>query len=104
MSNSKLNLDQAKIARARELSKQIAAPVTAYIEKHTTVAIERTTLRMMGADGIDKEGIPIPNKIVDQLGENLILLTLYQLKKKHRNWFSNLLQKSEKMLHSGIIR
>ena len=73
MSKSKLNLDQGKIAKARELSKQIAAPVTAYIEKHTTVAIERTTLRMMGADGIDNEGIPIPNKIVDQLGDNINL-------------------------------
>ena len=69
MLKSKLNLDINKILKARELSKQIAAPVSAYIEKHTTVAIERTTLRMMGADGIDANGVPVPNKIVDQLGE-----------------------------------
>ncbi len=71
MSKSKLNLDESKIAKARELSKQIAAPVTEYIEKHTTVAIERTTLRMMGADGVDNDGVPVPNKIVDQIGENI---------------------------------
>lgn len=71
MSNSKLNLDVSKIARARELSKQIAAPVSEYIDKHTTVAIERTTLRMIGADGVDNEGVPVPNKIVDLLGKNI---------------------------------
>lgn len=71
MLKSKLNLDINKILKARELSKQIAAPVSAYIEKHTTVAIERTTLRMMGADGIDANGVPVPNKIVDQLGERI---------------------------------
>jgi beta-lysine 5,6-aminomutase alpha subunit len=71
MLKSKLNLDINKILKARELSKQIAAPVSAYIEKHTTVAIERTTLRMMGADGIDANGVPIPNKIVDQLGGHI---------------------------------
>ena len=71
MASSKLNLDVAKIAKARELSKQIAAPVSEYIDKHTTVAIERTTLRMMGADGIDANGVPVPNKIVDQLGSNI---------------------------------
>jgi beta-lysine 5,6-aminomutase alpha subunit len=71
MSVSKLNLDKGKIVKARELAKQIATPVAAYIEEHTTVAIERTTLRMMGADGTDQEGIPVPNIIVDQLGENI---------------------------------
>jgi len=71
MTKSKLNLDANKIAKARELSKQIAAPVQKYIEKHTTVTIERSTLRMMGADGIDSDGVPVPNKIVDQIGENI---------------------------------
>lgn len=71
MTKSKLNLDTNKILKARNLSKQIAAPVSQYIDKHTTVAIERTTLRMMGADGVDANGVPIPNKIIDQLGENI---------------------------------
>jgi beta-lysine 5,6-aminomutase alpha subunit len=71
MSKSKLNLDESKIARARELSKLIAAPVSEYIDKHTTVAVERTTLRMLGADGVDADEVPVPNKIVDQLGDNI---------------------------------
>ena len=71
MTKSKLNLDTNKILKARNLSKQIAAPVSQYIDKHTTVAIERTTLRMMGADGVDTNGVPIPNKIIDKLGENI---------------------------------
>ncbi|MFZ2283127.1 MAG: lysine 5,6-aminomutase subunit alpha, partial [Lutibacter sp.] len=71
MTKSKLNLDTSKIAKARELSKQITAPVQKYIEKHTTVAIERTTLRMMGADGVDCIGVPIPNMVVDQIGDHI---------------------------------
>ncbi|MDP3358583.1 MAG: lysine 5,6-aminomutase subunit alpha [Lutibacter sp.] len=71
MTKSKLNLDTDKIAKARELSKQITAPVQKYIEKHTTVAIERTTLRMMGADGVDSIGVPIPNMVVDQIGDHI---------------------------------
>jgi len=39
--------------------------VIAYIGAHTTVAIERATLRLIGVDGIDEEGVPLPNRVVD---------------------------------------
>jgi beta-lysine 5,6-aminomutase alpha subunit len=68
---SKLNLDKEKIARARELAATITAPVTAYIEGHTTVTVERATLRALGADGADPEGVPVPNLIVASLGEGM---------------------------------
>jgi beta-lysine 5,6-aminomutase alpha subunit len=71
MINSKLNLDPDKIAKARDISKQIVAPVQKYIENYTTITIERATLRMLGADGVDTLGIPVPNIIVDQLDNKI---------------------------------
>jgi beta-lysine 5,6-aminomutase alpha subunit len=67
----KLNLEIQKIAYAREISKKITQPVQSYIEKHTTVAVERTTLRMLGADGVDANEVPVPNLIVNQLKDRL---------------------------------
>lgn len=71
MMDSKLNLDKNKIKKARELSKKIAVPVNDYISKHTTVAIERATLRLLGADGVSQEEVPVPNLIVDSLGDKI---------------------------------
>jgi len=60
-----LKLDQALVDEARALAKHIVEPVLAYIGAHTTVAIERATLRLIGVDGIDEEGVPLPNRVVD---------------------------------------
>lgn len=68
---SKLNLPPEKIARARELASQIAQPVNEFIERHTTVTVERATLRLAGADGADASGVPVPNIIVDQVRDHL---------------------------------
>ncbi|HOP49755.1 MAG TPA: lysine 5,6-aminomutase subunit alpha [Ignavibacteriales bacterium] len=67
----KLNLSKEKIQRARELSKNIVKPVQEYILKHTTTTVERATLRLLGADDVNSEGIPVPNIIIDQLGKNI---------------------------------
>lgn len=61
-----LNLDQSLVNEARALAAHIAAPVIEYIEAHTTVAIERATLRLIGVDGVDEEGVPLPNRVVEQ--------------------------------------
>ncbi len=71
MTDSKLNLDKNKISKARALSAEITKPVNEYIEKHTTVAIERATLRMLGADGVTGSDVPVPNAIVDSLGDKI---------------------------------
>jgi beta-lysine 5,6-aminomutase alpha subunit len=60
-----LKLDQSLVDEARALAFHIVEPVIDYIGNHTTVAIERTTLRLIGIDGIDEDGIPLPNCIVD---------------------------------------
>ncbi|MCE1228048.1 MAG: lysine 5,6-aminomutase subunit alpha [Firmicutes bacterium] len=63
----KLNLSEAKIARARELAVAIVNPVMEFVEAHTSLTVERAALRLAGADGADADGVPVPNLVVDQL-------------------------------------
>ncbi|HEX6481778.1 MAG TPA: lysine 5,6-aminomutase subunit alpha [Ktedonobacteraceae bacterium] len=60
-----LRLDPALVDEARALARHIVAPVIDYINAHTTVAIERATLRLIGVDGVDDTGVPLPNCVVD---------------------------------------
>ena len=60
-----LKLDQSLVNEARALALHISEPVIDFISDHTTVAIERATLRLIGIDGIDEEEVPLPNCIVD---------------------------------------
>ncbi len=64
---SKLGLPQDRIDRARELAGRIAGPVNDFLRRHTTVTVERATLRLAGADGANADGVPVPNLVVDQL-------------------------------------
>ncbi len=71
MQNGKLGLSAEKVAKTRALAAQIAQPVQAYVSKHTTDTVERATLRMMGANHVDAEGVPVPNLIVKSLKDKL---------------------------------
>ncbi|SHI52540.1 lysine 5,6-aminomutase subunit alpha [Lutispora thermophila] len=64
---SKLNLDQNLINRARNSARKIADDVQKFVDQHTTVAVERTILRLYGVDGVDEIGTPLPNIVVDNL-------------------------------------
>jgi beta-lysine 5,6-aminomutase alpha subunit len=68
---AKLGLPEEKIAHARELAEGIVAPVQAYIRKHTTIAVERATLRLLGADGVSAEDVPVANLAADALRDHL---------------------------------
>lgn len=63
----KLNLDEAKIARGRELAGQIVEQVQTYINAHSTVTVERAILRLFGIDGIDQAEVPLVNGVVARL-------------------------------------
>lgn len=65
----KLHLDPNQIERARQAAAEIAAEVDQFISTRTTVAVERTVLRLMGIDGVDTEYVPLPNVVVDHLLE-----------------------------------
>ncbi|WP_084213484.1 lysine 5,6-aminomutase subunit alpha [Thermicanus aegyptius] len=63
----KLNLDPEMIRRARQIAGEVAEELDRFIGERTTVAIERTVVRLMGVDGVDQEGVPLPNRVVDQI-------------------------------------
>ncbi|MGB4573254.1 MAG: lysine 5,6-aminomutase subunit alpha [Rectinemataceae bacterium] len=67
----KLGLSEAKIAEARDLASAICAPVMDFVADHTSVTVERATLRLMGADGADADGVPVPNLVVDSLRDRI---------------------------------
>lgn len=64
---NKLNLDPKLIDSSRDAAKKIADEVQNFIDKHTTTSIERTIARLLGVDGIDKIGKPLPNVLVDNV-------------------------------------
>lgn len=62
-----LELDPKIIARARQAAETIALDMDAFIRDRTTVAVERTVLRLFGVDGADDQDIPYPNRVIDAL-------------------------------------
>lgn len=69
----KLNLDFKLVEKARKSAGNISMDVQRFIDKHTTVSVERTICRLMGIDGVNDNGVPLPNVVVDNInkGNNL---------------------------------
>src|SRR5215471_3578334 len=67
--NSKLNLDPAVVAQARELARRAGQPVVELARTHTTVSVERAVLRLAGLDGADENGMPWVNQLTDAVRE-----------------------------------
>ena len=67
----KLDLDAALVARARNLAAQAGGPVVDLARSHTTVAVERATLRLAGIEGADPDGIPWVNRLVDAVVDDV---------------------------------
>lgn len=63
---ARVPMDEEKVATCRELAARVADDVQRYIDEHTSVGVERTTLRSFGADGVDDQGIPLVNAAVDR--------------------------------------
>lgn len=66
---SKLNLDQTLIDSSRNSARKIVDEVQKFIDLHTTTATERTIARLLGVDGVDDIGKPLPNVLVDSIKE-----------------------------------
>ncbi|MBQ6294212.1 MAG: lysine 5,6-aminomutase subunit alpha [Lachnospiraceae bacterium] len=64
---SKLGLDEALVGRARASAAKVAEDTQRFIDRHTTVAVERTVCRLLGIDGVNDVGVPLPNVAVDHL-------------------------------------
>ncbi len=66
---SKLNLNPELIQSARSAAARIAESTQQFIDKNTTVTVERTVARLMGIDGVDEIEKPLPNVLVDSIKE-----------------------------------
>jgi len=64
---SKLGIDFQDVQHARDISKGIAAEVQTFVNSYSTVSVERTLCRLIGIDGVDENGVPLPNVVVESL-------------------------------------
>jgi beta-lysine 5,6-aminomutase alpha subunit len=63
----KLGLDKGVVRACREAAERIAAQVAEEIKDRTTVSVERSVTRLLGVDGADDLGAPLPNVLVDHV-------------------------------------
>jgi len=68
-----LNIDWEKVKQAREAARQIVEDVHGYTQQFTTTTIERSICRLLGIDGVDAMGVPLPNVVVDHLASRQML-------------------------------
>ncbi|MGQ0506911.1 MAG: lysine 5,6-aminomutase subunit alpha [Myxococcaceae bacterium] len=60
-------IEDAEIARARKLARDITDPIFDLIARNTSVSIERTVLRLFGLSDAGPGGVPLTNLMVDRL-------------------------------------
>lgn len=63
----KLDIASGLKDRARNAAASIAGSFNWLFEEYSSLAIERTVLRLMGIDGALKDGKPLPNVVIDHL-------------------------------------
>ncbi len=61
----KLSLDATAVESARALAQRVGRPIVDLASAHTTVSVERATLRLGGITGADPEGTPWVNRLLD---------------------------------------
>ncbi len=61
----KLVLDEAAVHDARTLAERVGRPIVDLAQQHTTVSVERATLRLAGITGADPDGTPWVNRLLD---------------------------------------
>ncbi len=61
----RLELDKATVTKARALARRAGRPIVGMAKQHTTVSVERATLRLAGLAGADPDGTPWVNRLVD---------------------------------------
>lgn len=70
---NKLNLNRELIDNSRFLAGIIAKDIHEELATYSTVSVERSVLRLLGIDGINDNGVPLCNVIVDKLFEKKLL-------------------------------
>ncbi|MGP6189720.1 MAG: lysine 5,6-aminomutase subunit alpha TIM-barrel domain-containing protein [Vulcanimicrobiaceae bacterium] len=64
----RLRVDTGVVAEARRLADVVVAPVSEFIAGHSTVAVERAVLRLLGVDGITGCDVQLANAAVERIG------------------------------------
>ena len=70
---SKLNLDLDLVEKARMHAANVARDTQEFIDRHTTVTVERAIARLLGIDGVNENAVPLPNVVVQQLVDRDVL-------------------------------
>lgn len=70
---SKLHLNTTLVEQARNSAKKIALDTQDFIQRHTTVTVERAICRLLGIDGVNQYEVPLPNVVVNHLEEKGVL-------------------------------
>lgn len=70
---AELHLDEQKVCEAREAAAAIVRQTVEELDDRSTVTVERTVLRLMGIDGINDAGVPLPNLVIERLQEEGLL-------------------------------
>lgn len=65
-----IGLDQKQVEKVKQLADEISAQVQSFITEHSSVSVERAILRLYGVDGINTQGAPLPNHLVEILKAN----------------------------------
>jgi len=63
-----LQVEERLIASGRCLAAEITAPIASFIDRHSTVSVERSVLRLLGVDGVDDDDVPLVNRVVERSG------------------------------------
>jgi beta-lysine 5,6-aminomutase alpha subunit len=66
-----LDLDRDTVRRARSLARKAGRPVVRLARTHTTVSVERATLRLAGLAGADHERVPWVNHLADAVRDSV---------------------------------
>jgi len=66
---AQIPLHQEQVDRLKALAGDIAQQVQRFIVRHSSTSVERAVLRLFGVDGVDRDGTPLPNRLVEMLRE-----------------------------------
>jgi beta-lysine 5,6-aminomutase alpha subunit len=65
VTTGKLDLDPVTVRKARALARKVGRPIVSLARQHTTVSVERATLRLAGLQGADADATPWVNRLLD---------------------------------------
>jgi beta-lysine 5,6-aminomutase alpha subunit len=68
-----LHLDHSLVEECHVAAQDVADDVLRRVAGKTTTSIERTVLRLLGVNGADADGVPLANRVVDDLHRRGVL-------------------------------